>query len=88
MNYHPSKFALTFWSVWFLVWFLTFLAYELYQLSTGHPENTLSAAVWHMLGVMRGQPIAQWSFFHFIFIGIFTLTMVWLDGHFGWMDWT
>jgi hypothetical protein len=88
MGYHPSHFALTFWTIWFISWFSTFITYEVWQIAAGRPQNTLSAAVWHMLGVVRGQPITQWSFFHLFFIGLFVLTMAWLTGHFGWMDWT
>lgn len=88
MNYHPSHFAITFWATWFASWFISFLIYELYSLLGRHPENSLSATVWHMLGVVKGQPITQWSFFHLFFIGLFALTMIWLTGHFGWADWT
>lgn len=87
MNYHPSHFAQVYWAFWSITSFVTFLVYELYQIATGHPENTLSASVWHMLGVIKGQPITQWSFVHFMFIGIFTLTAIWLIGHFGFEDW-
>ena len=88
MNYHPSSFALHYWQTWLVGWFVSFITFEMYQITNGHPENTLSAAVWHWLGVVKGQPISQWSFLHFIVIGLMALTFGWLIGHFGWMDWT
>jgi hypothetical protein len=88
MGYHPSHFAIVYWSVLLTVFFGGFFAYEITSIATGHPENTLSAYIWNWLGVMRGQPITQWSFTHFAFLGIFTLTAGWLIGHFGWGIWT
>jgi hypothetical protein len=88
MGYHPSHFAVVYWSTLLTVFFGGFFAYEITSIATGHPENTLSAYIWNWLGVMRGQPITQWSFAHFAFLGIFTLTAGWLIGHFGFGIWT
>lgn len=88
MGYHPSHFAIVYWSILLTVFFGGFFAYEITSIATGHPENTLSAYIWNWLGVMRGQPITQWSFAHFAFLGIFTLTAGWLIGHFGFGIWT
>jgi len=88
MNYHPSHFATVYWSTLLAVFFGGFFAYEITALVTGHPENTLSAYIWHWLGVYRGQPITQWSAAHFLFAGVFTLVAVWLIGHFIFMEWT
>jgi hypothetical protein len=77
-----------FWACWFFASISVFLAVELTALSTGHPENTLSDAVWRMEAARTGQPIYEWSFAHFAFTGGFLLLVIWLTGHFGWRVWT
>jgi hypothetical protein len=77
------NFASHYWLVWFIASFGAFLVYELYQLAIGHPENTLSAQVWRMEGILnRNYPIADWTAVHFLLGGMFILTFLWLGGHF------
>lgn len=73
---HGWNWASVYWLCWFAVGFIPF---EFWQLAAGHPENTLSAQVWHLTG--QGGS-GQWTFGHF-----FTLIFcIWLLGHFafGW----
>lgn len=76
-----------YWLVWFLVTFPAgFLIPETIALATGHPENTLSAAIWRLEDLTPGQPIGHWSAFHLLFVGVLAVLFVWLLGHFalGW----
>ena len=71
-----------YWSYYLPIAFLLFAIPETIALATGHPEWTLSDYVWRTFGVIRNQPIREWSFQHFAAAGMFTLTVVWLTGHF------
>lgn len=77
-----------YWATWFAVSITFFLVPELLALFSGHPENTLSDAIWRMEAARTGQPIYQWTFAHFAFTGGFLLLAIWLTGHFGWRIWT
>jgi hypothetical protein len=77
-----------YWSIYLPIAFLLFFIPEIAALATGHPENTLSDYLWRTFGVIRNQPIRDWSFRHFAFAGGFTLTAIWLIGHFGLRIWT
>ena len=67
----PSDTAAVYW----VAWFLAFLAFEIFQLATGHPENTLSEFVWHLEDLGHGWTFARyflaagflWLFFHMAF---------------------
>lgn len=83
MNYHGWY---VYWSAWFAVSFLSFLAPEIYALCTD-PRRTLSAAVWHMEDLVPGQTVWAWHASHLIFTGVLILTFGWLIGHFGWGLW-
>lgn len=72
-----------FWLGWFVITFGSFLSMEVYQLVTGHPERTLSAAIWRLEAWQPGQPFWQWTAGHFLFMGVFTLLIFWLFFHFG-----
>lgn len=76
-----------YWLVWFICAFGTFLVPEVYELATGHPERTLSAAIWRWEKLRVGQGVWQWDAAHFLFTGVFILVAVWLIGHFGWGLW-
>lgn len=76
-----------YWLWWAILSFTGFIVMELYQVATGHPENTLSAQVWRMLGVVSGQDIIYWNVAHFLFIILLIALDVWLIGHFGWGIW-
>lgn len=76
-----------YWTIYLPIAFAFFAVPELVALFTGRPENTLSEYVWRTFDVIRHQPISQWSFQHFAFAGIFTLTAGWLIGHFAFGIW-
>ena len=56
-----SAFAERYWAVWITAVLVSFLAYEILSLATGHAENTLSAWVWEHLKIRVGESITQWS---------------------------
>ena len=76
-----------YWAAWFALAFGTFIVPETIALLTGHPERTLSAAVWRLEKLRAGQGIWQWDAAHFLFTGAFILVAAWLVGHFGWGLW-
>lgn len=75
-----------YWLIWAALGFIAFLGPEIYALCTNW-RNTLSNFVWTAEKFSPGQPVNQWSAFHFLFMGVFTLTTAWLIGHFGWGLW-
>jgi hypothetical protein len=78
-----------YWLIWFMLWFTTFIVPETWALATGHPERTLSAAIWRIEQLIPGQNQYpwQWTAGHFLFTGSFLVVAVWLGGHFGWGIW-
>jgi hypothetical protein len=77
----------TYWLAWFILTFpLGFLIPETYALASGHPEWTLSAAIWSLEDLVPGQQIWHWNAFHLLFIAMLVTLFVWLTGHFafGW----
>lgn len=89
MHHTPPPADTHLWNVIWLVWITatvgSFLALEIYGLTTG-AYRTLSAAVWRLEDLKPGEPISGWTFAHVIFIGLLALLFVWLLGHFaeGW----
>jgi len=73
-----------FWLGWFITMIGSFLVMEIYQLATGHPERTLSAAIWRLERFKNGQAFDEWSAGHLLFMGSFGLLIFWLFFHFGW----
>lgn len=71
------------WASWFASSIISFLIVELTALFSGHPENTLSDAIWRMERLVPGQPIQYWTFAHFAFTMGFAVLALWLTGHFG-----
>lgn len=72
-----------YWLVWLVAAFATFIVPELYALVSGHPENTLSAQVWRLEGILNGNaPLVNWTAVHFLLGGMFAVIFVWLIGHF------
>jgi hypothetical protein len=76
-----------YWLIWFALSFTAFIVPETIALATGHPERTLSAAIWRMEQLVPGQGIWQWNAAHMLFTSVFIVTVVWLIGHFGWGLW-
>jgi len=75
------------WLIWFLLSFGSFLVFEISALVRKRDDLTLSFAIWRMEHLRSGEPVWQWNFAHFVFIGLFLLAMVWLFGHFGFGWW-
>lgn len=77
------------WSIFWLIWlgasFGVFLVAEIFGLVTDK-NRTLSEAIWRWEKFDPAQPITHWTAFHFLFIGIFLVLVLWLCGHFafGW----
>lgn len=85
----PNPLGWNGWSWYWLEWFVEmfavrFLVPELWQLWSGHSENSFSAQVWRIEGVNPGMPqsIFNWSFAHYAVGGILALLLIWLIGHF------
>ena len=76
-----------YWAIWFALAFGTFIVPETIALATGHPERTLSGAIWRMEALKAGEPVTGWTFAHFAFTSVFALTTLWLIGHFGFGWW-
>ena len=83
-----SRFMAHYWFWLLTAGFMLFAVPEGVMLATGRSEDTLSGYIWRTFGVIRHQPISDWSFQHFAFVGMFSLTAVWLIGHFGFRMWT
>lgn len=74
---------MTRWQLYWLAWLLVgFLVPETYALFTDS-RNTLSETTWSWFGVMKNQPISQWSVQHYILLGF----VVWLAGHMAFRIW-
>jgi hypothetical protein len=73
------------WSWWWLSWFTatiaSFLVPELYALSTGHGENTLSAQVWKLEKIAPGQHVWEWTALHVLIGGLLAVVLIWLLVH-------
>jgi len=82
IDYTPANYATTFWEIWFGVLFASFMSFELYQIASGHPENTLSAQVWRLAHVVASQSPTQWAPQHWAFVVVFGLLVAWLTVHF------
>lgn len=74
------------WLLWFLASVGVFSFYEGRALITGHPEKTLSYAIWRLVSLRPGQPVPEWTFGHFAFTGVLAVLFLWLFFHFslGW----
>jgi hypothetical protein len=74
---------MTRWQYYWLAWLVVgFLVPETWALFT-KPQNTLSETVWGWFGVMRNQPISQWSIQHYILLAF----VVWLAAHLAFRIW-
>lgn len=69
------------WQYYLPIAFGLFIVPETIALVTGHPENTLSEFVWRTFGVIRNQPIQDWSAGHFLFAGMLAVVGVWTILH-------
>lgn len=77
-----------YWLWYVLAAFVAFIVPELYALASGHPENTLSAQVWRLEGILnRNFPLVQWTAVHFLLGGVFIVAFIWLIGHFTFGIW-
>ena len=75
-----------YWLIWFVSFFLLFIIPEVAALVSGHPERTLSAAIWSLEGYTpKGW---GWNAFRFLFLGAFSWLCIWLIGHFSFRLWT
>lgn len=70
-----------YWSVWLSAVLVTFLAPEVYALTT-NSGNTLSAWVWRALHIMRDESALSWSALDFLVFGCWLVLVAWLTGHF------
>lgn len=78
-----SGFAECYWAIWIAAVLVSFLAYEVLSLVTGHPEDTLSAWVWEHLKIHAGESITQWSAGDLLtFSAYLTVFVAWLPWHF------
>lgn len=74
---------MTFFRWYWLLWLVVgFGAMETYGL-IWNPKATLSVTVWDWLGVMRNQPIGQWSVQHYLLL----VFVVWFAGHMAFRIW-
>lgn len=78
----PSRFAVLYWPIWLGLSIASFLAYEIYALSTGHPENTLSDWVWRTLKINGHTSVANWTASDFLTFGVWVVLFTWLTFHF------
>lgn len=78
----------TYWLLWFVLAFASFIVPELWAILTGHTENTLSAQVWNLESATTGSSIVSWTAIHWLLGGIFVVLFVWLIGHFVFRIWT
>lgn len=81
---HPaSRFAAGYWTVWIVATLGSFLVYEVLELATGHPENTLSNWVWVHLKITAGESITRWSAGDLLtFAAYVSVFVLWLPWHF------
>lgn len=77
-----SRFMAHYWFGLLATGFLLFAVPEGIMLATGRSEDTLSGFVWRTFGVIRHQPIQDWSATHFLFAGILITFGIWLLLHF------
>lgn len=87
MNQAHSHAITIFWTIWITVSVASFSVVEFWMLAAGRPEDTLSENVWRLEDLVPGQPIAQWSALHVLFLGVYVLIFGWLLAHFGWGMW-
>lgn len=82
-DHQASHFASAYWFWWIIASLVTFLAYEIFALVTGHGENTLSNWVWQHLKIHAGESITQWSAGDLLtFAAYITIFVLWLPWHF------
>lgn len=77
----------TYWLVWFLSVFTTFIVPEVWWL-VNNKYLTLSWTLWHLEDFIPGEGIQHWTAAHFLIGGVLLVLLVWLIGHLviGW--WT
>lgn len=68
-----------YWLVWLVIGFGVMETYGLIW----NPQATLSETVWNWFGVMKNQPIGQWSVEHYLLLAF----VVWLAGHLAFRIW-
>ncbi|MGH3504009.1 MAG: hypothetical protein ACRDQA_24400 [Nocardioidaceae bacterium] len=78
--YAGTDFARWYWTIWGLVTIPSFLAYEIYTLTT-NVYNTLSWTLWHLEDFTPGQGVTHWTAAHFLIGGLLLLLLVWLMCH-------
>ena len=77
----------TYWFWWFIICFpVGFLIPEVIALIRKRTGDTLSGAVWQLEKFQPGQPVSQWTAFHWLFGCMLAVLFVWLFMHFteGW----
>lgn len=75
--------SLTFWAVYWLIWFFgLFLVPELYWVFRGS-ANTVSDNTWRFESLDRSHPFnfSEWTPVHWAFAVVFVLFMTWLFFH-------
>lgn len=75
---------MTFSDWYWIVWFVGgFGVYEITALATGHPERTLSEAIWRWFNVLPGQSFWQIGLLHLLLV----IGLTWAWGHLAWGWW-
>jgi hypothetical protein len=75
-----------YWTAFLAASLVGFLVPEVWALCTNW-RNTLSAWVWQLLAVQRGEPITSWTWLHVLGLGMYVLINGWLVGHFFFRVW-
>ena len=71
-----------YWPAWLAFTAGTFLLREIWALTTGHPGDTLSEWVWHILKIARNEPVTAWSAVDYLVFGAWATLVTWLTWHF------
>lgn len=74
--------AAVWWPAWLGIGIALFLLREVWALSSGRPQDTLSDWVWRVLKVAVNRPIGQWDAAHFLVFGVWLVLFGWLTFHF------
>ena len=72
----------TYWVTWLSLFTGTFLLREIWALSAGRPQDTLSEWVWNLLKITTDEPVGNWSATDYLVCGCWLVLVTWLTFHF------
>jgi hypothetical protein len=73
--------AAVYWPLWLGLFAGTFLLREIWALTSGHYQDTLSDWTWGILKIAKNEPISAWNGTDYLTFGCWLVLVTWLTWH-------